>query len=64
MMEFGFSPVEEPKKATEKYVKELNDKIDKLSNQVSELEQTSSRVMSTLNDVVYNVRSISRRVHM
>lgn len=23
MMEFGFSPVEEPKKATEKHVKEL-----------------------------------------
>lgn len=64
MMEFEFSPVEELKKATEKHVKELNDKIDKLTNQVGELEQTLSRVMSTLNDVAYNVRSISRRVHM
>lgn len=64
MMEFEFSPAEEPKKATEKHVNELNVKIDKLTNQVSELEQTLSRVMSTLNDVAYNVRSISRRVHM
>lgn len=64
MMEFEFSPVEEPKKATEKHVNELNAKIDKLTNQVSELERTLSRVMSTLNDVAYNVRSISRRVHM
>lgn len=64
MMEFEFSPVEEPKKATEKHVNELNDKIDELSNKVSELEQTLSRAMSTLNDVAYNVRSISRRVHM
>lgn len=34
MMEFEFSPVEEPKKATEKHVKELNDKIDNLTKQV------------------------------
>lgn len=38
MMEVEFSPADEPKKETEKHVKELNDKIDKLTNQVSGLE--------------------------
>ena len=62
MMEFEFSPVEEPKKVTEKHVKELNDKIDKLTNQVSGLEQQLSTVLKILDIVALDVRAIRRMV--
>lgn len=64
MMEFGFSPVEEPKKATEKHVKELNDKIDNLTKQVDCLENQLSEVLKILNTIAYDVRRIDRRVFM
>lgn len=64
MMEFGFSPVEEPKKATEKHVNELNDKIDKLTKQVDGLEKQLSEVLKTLNTVAHDVRRIDRRGFM
>ena len=62
MMEFEFSPVEEPKKATEKHVKELNDKIDKLTNQVSGLESQLSDVLKILDTVALDVRATRRMV--
>ena len=64
MMEFEFSPVEEPKKATEKHVKELNDKIDNLTKQVDGLENQLSEVLKILNTVAHDVRRIDRRVFM
>lgn len=64
MMEFEFSPVEEPKKATEKHVKELNDKIDNLTKQVYCLENQLSEVLKILNTIAYDVRRIDRRVFM
>lgn len=64
MMEFEFSPVEEPKKATEKHVKELNDKIDNLTKQVDSLENQLSEVLKILNTIAYDVRRIDRRVYM
>ena len=64
MMEFEFSPVEEPKKATEKHVKELNDKIDNLTKQVDCLEKQLSEVLKILNTVAHDVRRIDRRVFM
>ena len=64
MMEFEFSPAEEPKKATEKHVNELNAKIDKLTNQVDGLESQLSNVLQILDKIVYDVRMIDRRVHM
>lgn len=64
MMEFEFSPVEEPKKATEKHVKELNDKIDNLTKQVDGLEEQLSEVLKILNTVAHDVRRIDRRVFM
>lgn len=64
MMEFEFSPVEEPKKATEKHVKELNDKIDNLTKQVDSLENQLSEVLKILNTIAYDVRRIDRRVFM
>lgn len=63
-MEFEFSPVEEPKKATEKHVNELNYKIDKLVKQVDGLEKQLSEVLKTLNTVAHDVRRIDRRVFM
>jgi len=57
-MEFEFSPVEEPKKATEKHVKELNDKIDNLTKQVDCLENQLSEVLKILNTIAYDVRRI------
>lgn len=63
-MEFEFSPSEEPKKATEKHVNELNAKIDKLTNQVSGLESQLSNVLQILDKIAYDVRMIDRRVHM
>lgn len=62
MMEFEFSPVDEPKKATEKHVKELNDKIDKLTNQVGGLEQQLSTVLKILDAVALDVRATRRMV--
>ena len=62
MMEFEFSPADEPKKATEKHVKELNDKIDKLTNQVSGLEQQLSTVLKILDVVALDVRATRRMV--
>lgn len=64
MMELEFSPVEEPKKATEKHVKELNDKIDNLTKQVDSLENQLSEVLKILNTIAYDVRRIDRRVFM
>lgn len=64
MMEFEFIPVEEPKKATEKHVKELNDKIDNLTKQVDSLENQLSEVLKILNTIAYDVRRIDRRVFM
>lgn len=64
MMEFEFSPVEEPKKATEKHVKELNDKIDNLTKQVDCLENQLSEVLKILNTIADDVRRIDRRVFM
>lgn len=64
MMEFEFSPAEEPKKATEKHVNELNAKIDKLTNQVDGLEQKLSKALQILDKIAYDVRMIDRRVHM
>lgn len=64
MMEFEFSPVEEPKKATEKHVKELNDKIDNLTKQVDSLENQLSEVLKILNTIAHDVRRIDRRVFM
>lgn len=64
MMEFEFSPVEEPRKATEKHVNELNAKIDKLTNQVDGLEQKLSKALQILDKIAYDVRMIDRRVHM
>lgn len=64
MMEFEFSPVEEPKKATEKHVNELNAKIDKLTNQVDGLEQKLSKALQILDKIAYDVPMINRRVHM
>ena len=64
MMEFEFSPVEEPKKVTEKHVKELNDKIDNLTKQVDDLEKQLSEVLKILNTVAHDVRRIDRRVFM
>lgn len=64
MMEFEFSPVEEPKKATENHVNELNAKIDKLTNQVDGLEQKLSKALQILDKIAYDVRMIDRRVHM
>lgn len=64
MMEFEFSPAEEPKKATEKHVKELNDKIDNLTKQVDGLEKQLSEVLKILNTVAHDVRRIDRRVFM
>lgn len=64
MMEFEFSPVEEPKKATEKHVKELNDKIDNLTKQVDCLENQLSEVLKILNTIAHDVRRIDRRVFM
>lgn len=64
MMEFEFSPVEEPKKAIEKHVKELNDKIDNLTKQVDCLENQLSEVLKILNTIAYDVRRIDRRVFM
>ena len=64
MMEFEFSPAEEPKKATENHVNELNVKIDKLTNQVSGLESQLSNVLQILDKIAYDVRMIDRRVHM
>jgi septation ring formation regulator EzrA len=63
-MEFEFSPAEEPKKATEKHVNELNAKIDKLTNQVDGLEQKLSKALQILDKIAYDVRMIDRRVHM
>ena len=63
-MEFEFSPVEEPKKATENHVNELNAKIDKLTNQVDGLEQKLSKALQILDKIAYDVRMIDRRVHM
>ena len=62
MMEFEFSPADEPKKATEKHVKESNDKIDKLTNQVSGLEQQLSTVLKILDAVAFDVRATRRMV--
>lgn len=62
MMEVEFSPADEPKKATEKHVKELNDKIDKLTNQVSGLEQQLSTVLKILDTVALDVRATRRMV--
>ena len=62
MMEFEFSPADEPKKVTEKHVKELNDKIDKLTNQVSGLEQQLSTVLKILDVVALDVRATRRMV--
>ena len=62
MMEFEFSPADEPKKATEKHVKELNDKIDELTNQVSGLEQQLSTVLKILDVVALDVRATRRMV--
>lgn len=62
MMEFEFSPVEEPKKATENHVKELNDKINKLTNQVSGLESQLSDVLKILDTVALDVRATRRMV--
>ena len=64
MMEFEFIPVEEPKKVTEKHVKELNDKIDNLTKQVDSLENQLSEVLKILNTIAYDVRRIDRRVFM
>lgn len=64
MMEFEFSPAEEPKKATEKHVNELNAKIDKLTNQVDGLEQKLSKTLQILDKIAYDVRMIDGRVHM
>lgn len=64
MMEFEFSPAEEPKKSTEKHVNELNAKIDKLTNQVDGLESQLSNVLQILDKIAYDVRMIDRRVHM
>lgn len=61
-MEVEFSPADEPKKATEKHVKELNDKIDKLKNQVSGLEQQLSTVLKILDTVALDVRATRRMV--
>lgn len=57
-----FSPVEKPKKATENHVKELNDKIDKLTNQVSGLEQQLSNVLKILDTVALDARATRRMV--
>ena len=57
-----FSPAEKPKKATEKQVKELNAKIDKLTNQVSGLEQQLYTVLRTLNAVALDARATRRMV--
>lgn len=62
MMEFGFSPVEEPKKATEKHVKELNEKIDELTKQVNGLEKQLSDVLRILDTVALDVRVTRRMV--
>lgn len=62
MMEFEFSPAEEPKKATEKHVSELNAKIDKLTNQVSGLESQLSDVLKILDTVALDVRATRRMV--
>lgn len=66
MMEFEFSPVEEPKKATEKHVKELNDKIDNLTKQVDCLENQLSEVLKILNTIASNdwcFKRLSERCH-
>lgn len=62
MMEFEFSPIEEPKNATEKHVNELNAKIDRLTNQVGELESQLSDVLKILNTVALDVRATRRLV--
>lgn len=59
-----FSPAEKPKKATEKHVKELNDKIDNLTKQVDSLENQLSEVLKILNTIAYDVSRIDRRVYM
>lgn len=64
MVEFEFSPADEPKNATEKYVKELNEKIDALTKQVDVLEQQLSDVLKILDTVARDVRRIDRRVYM